>query len=102
MTVSFVCVNTQNNIMVQTSGILPEMYPFYNVISLLSTVLVIFSKGEGEQNEMWKCATIEEDPVDVVVIWTGLVNVKNGTASDEIIKEEMKLIGQYVGVVNFV
>jgi hypothetical protein len=35
-----------------------------------------------------------EDIEDASVIWMGQVNVKNGTATDEVIKEEVKAVGQ--------
>jgi hypothetical protein len=34
------------------------------------------------------------DPEDVLVIWIGQVNSKNGAATDEVIKEQAKVLGQ--------
>jgi hypothetical protein len=36
------------------------------------------------------------------VIWKGQVNVKNGTATDEVIKEQSQVIGQQMSVTNFI
>jgi hypothetical protein len=36
------------------------------------------------------------------LIWTGQVNVKNGTAADEVVKEQAKVIGQQMGVTDFI
>jgi hypothetical protein len=43
-----------------------------------------------------------EDLADALVIWIWQVNVKNGKATDEIIKEQVKLLGQQMSVTNFV
>jgi hypothetical protein len=43
-----------------------------------------------------------EDPEDALVIWIGQVNVRNGTAADEVIKKQVKVIGQKLGMRNFV
>jgi hypothetical protein len=43
-----------------------------------------------------------EDLEDVLIIWIGQVNVKNGTAADEVIKEQAKVTGQQMSVTNSV
>jgi hypothetical protein len=48
---------------------------------------------------MWKYEIVEglEDLEDELAIWIGQVYVKNGTAADEVIKEQAKLlVGRWV------
>jgi hypothetical protein len=35
-----------------------------------------------------------EDLEAVLIIWLGQVNLKNGTATDEVIKEQVKVLGK--------
>jgi hypothetical protein len=55
--------------------------------------------GEGNV----KCSQDEklEDPKDASVIWIGHANEKNGTATDEIIKEQVLVPGQQMCITNF-
>jgi hypothetical protein len=39
---------------------------------------------------------------DALIIWLQQVNAKNGTATDEIIKEQAKILGQQMGVTSYV
>jgi hypothetical protein len=41
-----------------------------------------------------------EDLEGVLVIWTGQVNAKIGTATDEAIEEQAKIFGQQMNVAN--
>jgi hypothetical protein len=43
-----------------------------------------------------------EDFEDVLVTWIWQVNSKNGTAADEVIKEQVKALGQQMSVTDFV
>jgi hypothetical protein len=43
-----------------------------------------------------------EDLENTVVIWTGQVNVKNGTATDEVTDEQVKILGRQMSVTNSV
>jgi hypothetical protein len=43
-----------------------------------------------------------KNPKPEDLFWMGQVNTKNGTASDEIVKEHAKVIKQQNGVSNFV
>jgi hypothetical protein len=56
---------------------------------------------------MWKCETVEgcktakhQDIEDTLIIWIGQVNVKNGTAADEVTKKQVKVNAQQMGVTN--
>jgi hypothetical protein len=42
-----------------------------------------------------------QDLDDTLVTWIGQVNVKNGTAIDEVIKEQEKILGQQMTVTDF-
>jgi hypothetical protein len=73
-----------NNILVKASKILPTIYFFYGVHPPVGAVLEIFSVRKG--NERMRCESLKwsmgaklEDLEDVLVIWTGQVNTKNGT-----------------------
>jgi hypothetical protein len=48
-----------------------------------------------------KGATIE-NLEDASVIWIGQVNARNGTATDKVIKQRAKALGEQIGVINFV
>jgi hypothetical protein len=61
-------------------------------------VLVIFLDKKKLENAT--CGSVKcskdvriEDLVDSLVIWVWQVNVKNGTAADEVIKEQAKVTG---------
>jgi hypothetical protein len=43
-----------------------------------------------------------EDFEDVLDIWIGQLNVRNGTAADEVIKEQMTVLGQQMNVTDIV
>jgi hypothetical protein len=42
-----------------------------------------------------------EDPEDALVIWVGQMNVKNKTATVEVINEQAKVSDQQMSVTNF-
>jgi hypothetical protein len=50
----------------------------------------------------WLKRAKHQDAEDALIIWIGQVNAKNGTATDDIIKEQAKIIGQQTGVTNYV
>jgi hypothetical protein len=58
--------------------------------------------NERIKHVKWSNGAKLEDIVDALVIWIGQVNVKNVTATDEVIKEEAKVIGQQMCVTQFV
>jgi hypothetical protein len=68
-------------------------------------VLEIFSQKKKKENETCENVTRLKgtkfkDHEDALVIRIGQVNVKNGTASHEVVKEKVKVIGQQMGVTN--
>jgi hypothetical protein len=67
----------------------------------------ILSEKEKWENE--RCESVKrlkgakhEDLEDALIIWIGQVNARNGTATDGVIKQQAKVIGQRMGVKNFV
>ncbi|XP_021916826.1 tigger transposable element-derived protein 6-like [Zootermopsis nevadensis] len=67
----------------------------------------ILSEREKWENE--RCENMKrlkgakhEDLEDALIIWIGQVNARNGTTTDGVIKEQAKVIGQQMGVTNFV
>jgi hypothetical protein len=38
---------------------------------------------------------------EMLLTWVGQVNVQNGTAADEVTKEQVKVLGQQMSVANF-
>jgi hypothetical protein len=96
------------NILVQRSKILPTISPFYGVnLPSVGAVLDIFSvrKRNGRMRcecVKWLKGTRLEDFKDASVNWIWQVKVRNGTANDEVIKEQVKVLGQQISVKNFV
>jgi hypothetical protein len=50
----------------------------------------------------WLKATKLEDLEDMLGIWIGQVNMKNGAATDEVIKEQVEVPEQQISVTHFV
>jgi hypothetical protein len=88
---------------VQAGKILATISHVYGVNPSISWQCIKIKKKENETCESvkWlKCAKLE-DLEDALVIWNGGV-VKNGTATDEFIKEQAKILGQQMSVTNVI
>jgi hypothetical protein len=90
-------VPTKNNILPQASKILPKTSPFYRVKPIRRCRVGDILRDRERQREEINVRTKHvrrlrgrklED-----LTWSGLVDARNGT-TDEVIYEEMKVIGQ--------
>jgi hypothetical protein len=99
---------TKNNILVQASKILPIIYFIYGVNPSSSRRCVADIQGrekwgnETRECVKWLKVAKLEDLEDELIIWTGQVNEKNGTATNEVVEEQAKVLEQQTNLTNFV
>jgi hypothetical protein len=100
---------TKNNMLVQVSKIFPTVSPVCGVNPPIIWCCVgdIFFFGGGGKQKMnksvkWLKGEKREDFEDTLIIWILQMNARNGTATDELIKGEAKVLGRQMSVTNFV
>jgi hypothetical protein len=103
------CVPSKNNIPVQANKILSTFSRLYEVNTSISRrcvgdILSERNKWEKETFESLKWLTCAErtDAEGAFVIWIGQVRTKNETAIDEVIKEQVTVLGYHKSVTSFV
>jgi hypothetical protein len=99
-------VLTKNNIPVQARKIFPAVSPIYGVYPSIGWHCGADVVSEEKKWENKTCESVKwlkgENLEDVLVIWIGQDNAKNETANDEVIEEQVKVLGQQISVTNVI